>query len=94
LLQVIGLSRGDNPFEAEIRRRRLWACYLMQCQSADNLSFFELIADLANLSLPWSEEEFEAGVSTCSPDCLSLGRSNGTIGRSLYAEVIKALTLW
>ena len=66
----------------------------MQCQSGDNLSFFEPIADLAKLNLPWSEEEFEAGVPRCPPDYLNPDRSDETVGRSLYAEVIKAFTLW
>jgi hypothetical protein len=97
-LHVIGLgtarTRGNNTFEAEIKRRRLWACYLMQCQSGDNLTFFESIADLPTLSLPWSESDFDAGVSRRASECLKTTTSERTVSGSLYAEVIRGLTLW
>ncbi|KIW93881.1 uncharacterized protein Z519_05196 [Cladophialophora bantiana CBS 173.52] len=98
LLYVIGLEPAklyaDNAFEAEMRRRRLWACYLMQCQSADNLSFFEPLVDLSSLSLPWPEEDFDIGVSRQPSECLDSSRSTAAGGHSLYAEVIRGLTLW
>ncbi|OQV00209.1 Fungal specific transcription factor domain-containing protein [Cladophialophora immunda] len=95
LLYVIGLEPGklygNNAFESEMRRRRLWACYLMQCQSADSLSFFQPLVDLSSLSLPWPEDDFNAGVSTQPSKCLD---SKGVAGESLYAEVIIGLTFW
>lgn len=97
MLHVIGLGsaklQADNSFGAEVRRRRLWACYLMQCQSADNLSFFESIANLSSLTLPWPEEDFNNGIAKSPPECLRDGRTANAPG-SLYAELIKGLTLW
>jgi hypothetical protein len=98
LLYVIGLESaklcGDYEFKAEMRRRRLWACYLMQCQSGDNLSFFEPLIDLSSLSLPWPEEDFDAGTSRWPPQYLDPSRRPAGAGHSLYAELIKGLTLW
>jgi len=62
----------------------------MQCQMAEQLSLFEPVADMPNLTLPWPEEDFDAGVSRGPPVCLESGGGNGGI----YAELVKALTLW
>jgi hypothetical protein len=94
LIHTIGLGsaklRPNNSWEAEIRRRHVWASYLMQCQSADKLVLFEPIADMPSLTLPWPEEDFETRIPRCPPVYLKSGRSNGGI----YAELVKALTLW
>lgn len=80
----------QNSLESEIRRRRLWACYLMQCQLGEHLSLFDPITDISNLTLPWPEADFDAGVCPSLRSCLTSHVSNGGI----YSELVKALTLW
>ena len=62
----------------------------MHCHNAEGLSAFEPIADMPNLTLPWPEEDFEAGFSHCPPVSLESGRTNGGI----FPELIKVLTFW
>ena len=94
LLQIIGLGSSDlrteNSLEAEIRRRRFWACYLMHCQNSERLSLFESGADMLSLPLPWPEDEFIAGVSKSPRAFLQSDYGNG----GLFAELIKVLTIW
>ncbi|KAK5061460.1 hypothetical protein LTR84_008003 [Exophiala bonariae] len=94
LLHIRGLGSAklhtQNSLESEIRRRRLWACYLAHCTLGENLSLFEPVADITRLPLPWPEADFEAGVSRGAPVCLASGGSGGGI----YAEMVKAMTLW
>ena len=80
----------DNSLSVEVRRRRLWACYLMQCQNAESLRHFDDLVDIQNLPLPWPEKDFEAGCSNSGPAYL---RSSPT-GSSIYAELVKAMTIW
>ncbi|KAH8897750.1 hypothetical protein GQ53DRAFT_884572 [Thozetella sp. PMI_491] len=82
--------RSANGLEFEIKRRRFWACYLMHCHTADRSSSFEAIADVQNLALPWPEEDFEAGIASGPIATLSAAQGN----KSVFAEVIKGLTLW
>lgn len=62
----------------------------MQCGLCEKLSHFEPIADIPKLPLPWPEKDFDAGISRGPYICLESGGVNGGI----YAELIKALTLW
>ena len=80
----------DNSWEAESRRCRVWACYLMHCHDNGKLSSFEPIALSPNLPLPWPEEDFKAGNSESNPVKLTSSESNGGI----YAELVKVMTLW
>lgn len=82
--------RTENSLESEVQRRRLWACYLMHCQNCERLVLFEPIADILNLPLPWPEEDFESGVSTCPQASLESLQSNG----GTFSELIKVITLW
>jgi hypothetical protein len=56
----------------------------------ENLSLFEPVADIPKLPLPWSEADFDAGSSRGPYVCLESGENGGGV----YAELIKALTLW
>lgn len=56
----------------------------------ENLALFEPVADIPKLPLPWSEEDFESGVSRGPSVCLESCENSGGI----YAELVKALTLW
>ncbi len=93
LVHISGLGSAKlhtkNSLKSEIKRRRLWACYLMQCQTAEQLSLFEPVADIPNLTLPWPDKEFDSRVSRDFYVTLSSGGNGG-----IYAEMIKALTLW
>lgn len=80
----------QNTWESDLRRRRLWACYLMHCHNNEKLSNFEPLVTLPNLPLPWPEDDFEAGVANANPTNLTSTESNGGI----YAELAKGLTLW
>ncbi|KAF4448234.1 hypothetical protein F53441_8341 [Fusarium austroafricanum] len=91
LLHIIGTGpRNSTSLEAEIRRRRFWACYLFHCFSSEKLFRFEAIADIEALSLPWPEEEFATGVSPSS--IASIG--NKVNSGSVFAELIRGLHLW
>ncbi|KAM3083425.1 hypothetical protein ACMFMG_004075 [Clarireedia jacksonii] len=82
-------QQGD-PLESELRRRRVWACYLLQCHSSEALSHFQSSSDMRKFPLPCPEYEFSSGSLITPGGCLSSDRSNG----GLFAEVLKALTLW
>lgn len=94
LIQIIGPSSSkpqtESPLEAEIRRRRFWACYLMHCQNAERLSLFESGADIMKLPLPWPEEDFDAGLPQSPQTTLQSRQSNGGI----FSELIRILTIW
>lgn len=94
LLNIIGLGSRvpshESSLESEIRRRRFWACYLMHCYSSERLTLFEPIANMENLPLPWTEEDFEAGISRCPSVSLKSGQRNGGI----FGELIRGLTFW
>lgn len=45
---------------------------------------------LSNLPLPWPEDEFESGLAKGASATLTSTKSNGGI----YAELVKAMTLW
>ena len=62
----------------------------MHCTMCENLSLFDPVADIPKLPLPWPEADFEAGVSRGPYVCLESGGNGGGV----YAELIKALTLW
>ncbi|KAJ3547466.1 hypothetical protein NM208_g1501 [Fusarium decemcellulare] len=94
LLHIIGLGPQRSPHTetlgSEIRRRRLWACYLMHCFSSERLFQFDAIADIRNLGLPWPDDEFQAGFPSSPPVPLN---SEGICG-GIFAELIRGLTLW
>lgn len=94
LIHIIGLgsprSRNAGLLTSEIRRRRLWACYLMHCFSSEKLFRFNSIADIQALALPWPEPDFRQGASKAPSSYLN---SKGS-SRSIFAELIRGLTLW
>lgn len=79
-----------QTFEAEVQRRRFWSWYIMHCHSADGSGALEPVGDIMNLPLPWSEEDFAAGVLSASPT--SLASTEGCT--SIFAELTKIMTLW
>ncbi|KIW68212.1 hypothetical protein, variant [Phialophora macrospora] len=91
---VLGLGTErpyvDDSFALEIRRRRFWACYLMHCHAIE-LGFLVGAGDnISKLTMPWKEEDYEAGLPTCPRASLRSGAGNG----SIYGELVKGLTFW
>jgi hypothetical protein len=81
---------NDQSLAAEIQRRRLWACYMMQCTLGESLALFDAVADVERLPLPWLEEEFSIGACDGPATCLSSSDGRGGV----YAELIKVQTYW
>lgn len=94
IVSLLGLGseryRSGAGLESETLRRRFWAHYLMNCHAADSGMGDEPSEKTLKLPLPWREEDFEAGGANAPPVTLECGFNNG----SLYAEVIRSLTLW
>ncbi|QGI93732.1 hypothetical protein CEK26_006801 [Fusarium fujikuroi] len=91
LLHINGTGpKNGSSLEAELRRRRFWACYLFHCFSCEKLFRFEAIADIENLPLPWSEEDFAVGTSSSAVATIANGVGSG----SIFAELIRGLNLW
>ncbi|CCT66802.1 uncharacterized protein FFUJ_12968 [Fusarium fujikuroi IMI 58289] len=91
LLHINGTGpKNGSSLEAELRRRRFWACYLFHCFSCEKLFRFEAIADIENLPLPWSEEDFAVGTSSSAVATIANGVGSG----SIFSELIRGLNLW
>ncbi|KAI1016866.1 hypothetical protein LB504_007077 [Fusarium proliferatum] len=91
LLHINGTGpKNGSSLEAELRRRRFWACYLFHCFSCEKLFRFKAITDIENLPLPWSEEDFTAGTSYSAIATIANGVGSG----SVFAELIRGLNLW
>ncbi|EGU85024.1 hypothetical protein FOPG_04566 [Fusarium oxysporum f. sp. conglutinans race 2 54008] len=91
LLHINGTGpKNGSSLEAELRRRRFWACYLFHCFSCEKLFRFEAIADIETLPLPWSEEDFAVGSSHSAIATIA----NGVCLASIFGELIRGLNLW
>ncbi len=62
----------------------------MHCHTNEQLSSFAPLTELPNLPLPWPEDDYESGLAKATPATITSAKSNGGI----YAELVKALTLW
>lgn len=79
----------SNSLESEIRRRRFWACYLLNSFLTDSLFPKVPTEAMLNMQLPCCEHDFEldkpqGGVS------LKSGQST----QSIYAELVRVMALW
>ncbi|KAI0487018.1 hypothetical protein F4859DRAFT_324250 [Xylaria cf. heliscus] len=94
LLDLLGLGpksvHAENSLQSEIRRRHFWACYVMHCHTSEKGAQFKLEGDASKLPLPWPDENFDAGLAEPSQMSLDSEESNG----SVFAELIKATTIW
>jgi hypothetical protein len=79
-----------DTLEAEIKRRRFWACYLVHCQTAESDPGMVLNGVIENLSLPWPQEDFNIGRSLHQKVTLRTGGSTGGV----FCEVVKGLSFW
>jgi hypothetical protein len=79
-----------DTFELEGRRRRFWACYFMHCHAIEMGFSFGTGNDNLRVTLPWREDDYEAGLPSHPRVCLSSREGNGGI----FCELAKALTFW
>jgi hypothetical protein len=79
-----------QTLDIEMQRRNFWSWYIMHCHSDESAGVLEAAGDIANLPLPWSEEDFAATV-TKSAACF-LSSRDGT--NSIFAELAKLFTIW
>lgn len=78
-----------TPFQAEMQRRRLWACYLMTAYSSEphlQRYTFQLVKDIG---LPCQDEDFNPEMASPTPP-----GSNERQSVSLAGELIKIICLW
>lgn len=88
----LGVERvgKENFLESEIRRRRFWACYLMNCHAPQSMSVQDTSETTLKLKLPWGENGFEAGFYAGAMASLDSEQSN----HGLYSELIRVMTYW
>lgn len=85
-----GRNRTEHEWKSELRRRRLWACYLMHCHMSESLPLFQLTADLKSTELPWPEEHFNA--LQCPNQKTYLTSQNAHDG--VFSNLIQVITIW
>lgn len=96
LVQILGLGceriGTEDLWESEVRRRRFWACHLINSHAAEPayIGTVEPSDSTLKLLLPSREEDFEVGKPSQPQTCLSSSHSNG----GLFCELIKAMTIW
>ncbi|KAH8174568.1 hypothetical protein LIA77_05987 [Sarocladium implicatum] len=83
-----GKKRGE--LNGEISRRRFWACFLTNCHTSDSLFTMGPPGALADLQLPWREEDFERGSSAGPQAKFGSKETNG----GLYSEMVRGMSYW
>ncbi len=90
---LLGLSHErpgkENTLTSEISRRRFWACFLINAFASETPFLKDPTPIVMNLTLPWPDDDFEAGKAR-QPAFLTSRSGNGGI----YCELIRAMTLW
>ncbi|KAK6366036.1 uncharacterized protein PV06_04489 [Exophiala oligosperma] len=82
-------QEGVDSLEAEIRRRRFWACYLLNTFLHDSLFPKVPTEAMLRTSLPCWQEDFDTGRPQGG---VTLKSSQSS--QSIYAELIRAMSLW
>ena len=94
LLHTIGLGsktlRHETSFQAEVRRRRFWACYLTHCHLGEMTQPFEPWV-MKEMALPWPETDFKRQALTVPQAYLE--DSEPSSG-SVFEELARVLTIW
>ena len=91
LILGIGFEKTPiNTWEAEVQRRRFWACYCIDCHGLQTSLTPRHLSAAMNLALPWAERDFEGGVPSAVSATLTSTKGNSGI----FAEVIRGLRLW
>ncbi|KIW10893.1 hypothetical protein PV08_10192 [Exophiala spinifera] len=78
-----------EPLQAEIRRRRFWACYLLNAFLQDSLFPKVPTEAMLRASLPCRQEDFDRGRPQGGVTLKS-----GESSQSIYAELIRAMAVW
>ena len=91
VLKLIDDSRSDkSAFDAEMSRRRFWACHLINCHSSDSMFAISPQPNLDALLLPCRENEFDNNVQRGLQTTFGSGSSNGGV----YSELVRAMSHW
>ncbi|KAI0448227.1 hypothetical protein F4803DRAFT_14184 [Xylaria telfairii] len=96
LLDLLGLGpkslHTEDSLQSEIRRRHFWACYVtvVHCHTSEKGAQFKLEDASVTLSLPWTDQDFDAGLAGYPRVSLESEESNGGV----FAELIRATTIW
>lgn len=91
ILNLAGGNRAKGPsLEAELSRRRFWACYLINCHSSESMFAIDSPRKLAELPLPWHDTDYKRGSAFVPAVTFGSHSSNG----STYAEMIRAMAQW
>lgn len=94
LLHTIGLGsrrlRTEASFEAEVRRRRFWACYLMHCHLGEQTYPFEPWV-MKKMALPWKEADFLNKTLSGTQNYIGDSESNTD---SVFEAIARVITLW
>lgn len=92
--RLLGLGKNPlaqaNTIVAELSRRRLWACFLIN-QFIDRTASNKMeILEFKDVPLPCDEQDFRIGA--IPEQHATWSRQNGT--SSIFAELIKISSLW
>ncbi|EXJ69398.1 uncharacterized protein A1O5_07434 [Cladophialophora psammophila CBS 110553] len=91
---LLGMGRQPRldrrSLSSELRRRRFWACYLIECHASNSTHVLDASEQIYSLPLPCTEEEFENGISEQPDVFLACEQSTGGI----FCEMIRALWFW
>lgn len=84
------LKQGSkDPFQDEMQRRRLWACYLMASYSSDTYLQRWTFQLVKNLGLPCREEDFNPDMARREASPTAETQNSGLAG-----ELIRIICLW
>jgi hypothetical protein len=79
-----------ESFELEVQRRQFWSWYIMHCHNGEGFGVLDAAGNVAELPLPWSEDEFAACSHTSSTNCLITAEGS----TSVFAELVRLMTFW
>jgi hypothetical protein len=86
----LGHDRPDDSLKSELRRRRFWACYLVNCQSSESMAVVDTCGDIPKLSLPWRDEDFDMETPSTPRVTLDSDQNNG----GLFCELARVMAIW
>jgi hypothetical protein len=87
---VVDNTTKENSLSQEIRRRRFWACYLLNSFSVHTPFPTAPSWQVMDLTLPCREDEYQEIKMPRDRDTLKHPIPNG----SIYAELVRVMTLW
>lgn len=82
---------AEDTYQAELRRRRFWACFCMDCNSAPELRSIRTLANPSSVPLPWSTSNFE---SSEAEELSVMLDSDPSLPCGVHASAMQGLSLW